>query len=107
MECLSLSPQESLSSDNLLEIDIDIGHVCAVSTSSWAESSIVTVTSSIQGDKIFQHCTCPAGRVTYNFHLSFKSVCNKEHKGVICNMTSSPTGRVLWEELLVLSRFHS
>ena len=22
-------------------------------------------------------------------HLSFKSVCNKEHKGVICNMTSS------------------
>ena len=25
MECLSLSPQESLSSDNLLEIDIDIG----------------------------------------------------------------------------------
>ena len=62
-----------------------------------------------------------AGRVTYNFHLSckhmhlsFKSVCNKEHKGVICNMTSSSnssqstrhTGRVLWEELLVLSRFH-
>ena len=44
-------------------------------------------------------------------HLSFKSVCNKEHKGVICNTTSSsyssqstrPTvGRVLWEELLVL-----
>ena len=36
-------------------------------------------------------------------HLSFKSICNKEHKGVICNMTSSsnssqstrPTGRVL------------
>ena len=35
-------------------------------------------------------------------HLSFKSICNKEHKGVICNMTSSnnssqitrPTGRV-------------
>ena len=20
------------------------------------------------GDKIFQYCTCPAGRVTYNFH---------------------------------------
>ena len=43
-----------------------------------------------QGTKIFQYCTCPAGRVTYNFHssckhthLSFKSVCNKEHKGVI------------------------
>ena len=37
-----------------------------------------------------KYCTCPAGRVTYNFHssckhmhLSFKSVCNKEHKGVI------------------------
>ena len=46
-------------------------------------------------------------------HLSFKSVCNKEHKGVIFNMTSSssssqsnrPKGHVLWEELLVLSRF--
>ena len=43
-----------------------------------------------QGTKIFQYCTCPAGRVTYNFHssckhmhLSFKSVCNKEHQGVI------------------------
>ena len=39
-----------------------------------------------QWTKIFQYCTCPAGRVTYNFHssckhthLSFKSVCNKEH----------------------------
>ena len=48
-----------------------------------------------QGTKIFQYCTCPVGRVTYNFHssckhmyLAFKSVCNKEHKGVICNMTS-------------------
>ena len=57
-------------------------------------------------DKIFKYCTCPAVRVTYTFHspcklmhLSFKSVCkNKEHKGVICNMT---------QELLVLSRFHS
>ena len=49
----------------------------------------------IQGTKIFQYCTnvtCPAGRVTYNFHLSckhmhlsFKSVCIKEHKEVICN----------------------
>ena len=43
-----------------------------------------------QGTRILQYCTCPAGRVTYNFHLSwkhmhvsFKSVCNKEHKGVI------------------------
>ena len=74
-----------------------------------------------QGTKIFQYCTCPAGRVTNHFHLSckhmhlsFKSVCNKKHKGKLCNMTSSsnssqstgPTGRVLWEELLVLSRFH-
>ena len=48
--------------------------------------------------------------MTYNFHLSckhmhlsFKSICNKEHKGVICNMTSlsnsfqsaRSTGRVL------------
>ena len=62
-------------------------------------------------DKIFQYCTCPVGRVTYNFHssckhrdLSFKSLCNKEHKGVRCNMTLSnssqsthPTGRVLWK----------
>ena len=73
-----------------------------------------------QGTKIFQYCTCPAGQVTYNFHssckhmhLSFKSICNKEHTGVMCNITSSsncsqctcPIGRVLWEELLVLSNF--
>ena len=50
----------------------------------------------LQGTKIFQYCTCPAGRVTYNFHLSckhmhlsFKSVYNKENKGAICNATSS------------------
>ena len=44
--------------------------------------------------------------------MSYKSVHNKEPKGVVCYMTSSsnssqstrPTGRVLWEELLVLSR---
>ena len=63
-----------------------------------------------QGTKIFQYCICPAGWMTYYFHvsckhmhLSFKSVCNKEHKGVKCNMTSScnssqsthPTVRVL------------
>ena len=43
-----------------------------------------------QGTKIFQYSTCPGGRVTYKFHssckhmrLSFKSVCNEEHKGVI------------------------
>ena len=76
----------------------------------------------MQGTKIFQYSTCPGGQVTYNLyssckhmHLSFKSLCNKEHKGVICNLTSSnkslqsthPVGRVLWEELLILSRFHS
>ena len=74
-----------------------------------------------QGTNIIQYCTCPAGWVTYNFHssykhthLSFKSVCNKEHKGVICKMTSSSNssqstrvGWVLWEDLLLLSRFHS
>ena len=67
------------------------------------------------GTKIFKYCTCPAGRVTYNFHssckhmhLSFKSVCNKENKGVICNRTSSssssqsthPTGQVLGKNYL-------
>ena len=64
------------------------------------------------GDKNFQYCTCPAGPVTYNFHssckhmpVSFKFVCNKEHKGVICKMTSwsnssqstRPIGQVLLE----------
>ena len=62
-----------------------------------------------RGQKYF-NISCPTARVTYNFHssckhihLSFKSLCNKEYKGVICNMTSSrysfqstcPTGRVL------------
>ena len=44
---------------------------------------------------VFKYCTHPEGQVTCNFHssckhmhLSFKSVYNKEHKGVICNMTS-------------------
>ena len=49
-------------------------------------------------------CTCPLKAYA----------CNKELKLVICNTTSSSnsfestrtTGRVLWEELLVLSRFH-
>ena len=49
-----------------------------------------------------------------HMHLSFKSVCNKEYKGVICNMTSSsnssqntpPVGQVLEEELIIFSRFH-
>ena len=82
----------------------------------------VSVMWQSQGTKISKHFTCPAGWVTYNFHLSckhmhlsFKSICNKEYKGVICNMTSSsysfqstrPVGRVLWEKLLILFRFHS
>ena len=57
-------------------------------------SEQVSIWIPLQGTKIFQYCTCPAGQVTYNFHfsckhmhLSFKSICNKEHKGVICNMT--------------------
>ena len=48
----------------------------------------------IRGQKYF-NIALP-GRVTYSFHssckhmhLSFKSICNKDHKGVICNMTSS------------------
>ena len=86
-----------------------------------ATSPRLVLPTCIQGTKIFQYCTCPAGRVTYNFHssskhmhLRFKMVCNKEHKGLICNMTSSsnssqstcPVERVLWEVLLVFSRFH-
>ena len=49
-----------------------------------------------KGPKILKYWTCPAIQVTYKFHSScklmhlfFKSVCNKERKGVICNMTSS------------------
>ena len=67
-----------------------------------------------QGTKIFQFCTWPAGRVTYNFysfckqmHFPVKSVCNKEHEGVICHMTpshnSSQSTRPTGEELLILS----
>ena len=77
-----------------------------------------------QGKKYFN-----AERVTYNIHssckhmhLSFKSVCNKEHKGVICNTTSSSNSSqstrpvlkalVLQDECfgknyLSFSRFHS
>ena len=50
--------------------------------------------NTIQGTKIFQYYTCTAGRVTYNFHssckhmyLSFKSIYNKEHMGLIYNKT--------------------
>ena len=58
-------------------------------------NKICTVCQYSQGTKIFQYCNCPAGQVTYNFHssckhmhLSFKSTYNKEHKRVICSMTS-------------------
>ena len=66
------------------------------------------------------HLSCRTS--DYNFHssckhmfLSCKSLCRKEHKGLICYMTflsnsfqsTHPIGRVLWEEILVLSRFHS
>ena len=50
----------------------------------------------IQGAKIFQYCTCPAGQVTYSVHLSckprhlsFKSVCNKEYMGVMTSSSNS------------------
>ena len=50
------------------------------------KGSEVRISKLRQGTKIFQYCTCPAGWVTYSFHLSckhmhlsFKSVCNIEH----------------------------
>ena len=95
----------------------------------WSESLLLAYTKNgsrkrltKRGDKKkIKYYTCPVGQVTYNFHLSFKhvllsfkSVCNKEQKGVIYNVISlsysfqstHPTGGVLWEELLILSRFH-
>ena len=42
----------------------------------------------VHGTKIFKYCTCSAVRVHSSCkhkHLSFKSVCNKERKGVIWN----------------------
>ena len=68
---------------------------CFFKASTISSCNISIRENTFQGTKIFQYCTCPAGRVTYNFHssckhmhLSFKNVCNKEHKGVICNTTS-------------------
>ena len=54
-----------------------------------------------QGTKIFQYCTCPAGRVTRpaNVYLTFKSVYNKEHKGVICT-------NVTYKEPYITVRFN-
>ena len=84
-------------------------YICEM-LSAWGGCKLAVVTccrdvKQVQGTKIFQYCTCTAGRVTYNIHssckhmhLSFKSVCNKKkHKVVICNMSNSsqsthPTG---------------
>ena len=74
-----------------------------------------TMCTVCQGTKIFQYCTCIAGRVTYNFHssckhnhmnLSFKSVCNKEHKGVICNMTYEVI-YITAKMIFIPSQFHN
>ena len=74
------------------------------------------------GDKniLILHLSCRTSDLQFLLVLqthspSFKRIYNKEHKGVICNLTSSsnsfqstrPTGREMWGELLVLSRFHS
>ena len=66
------------------------------------------------------HLSCRTSDLQFSLVLqtyspSFKRICNKECKGVICNMTSlsnssqstHPTGWELWREFLVLSRFHS
>ena len=57
------------------------------------------------GNKIFQYCTCPAGRVTYNFlssckpiHLSFKGVCTKEYRST--SLSQSPRE---WQKYFELS----
>ena len=94
--------------------------VCSISMTIADSGTLNTNTYINHWTKIFQYCTCPAGPVTYNLHckhmhLSFKSVCKKQRREVIFNITSSsnsfqrtrPTGCGLWEELLVLSRFHS
>ena len=61
---------------------------------SWPAFDRFEISGVTQETKIFQYCTCPAGQVTYNFHwsckhmyLSSKSVCYKEHRGIICYMT--------------------
>ena len=74
------------------------------------------------GDKNISvlHLSCRTSDLQFSLFLqthspSFKRICNKEHKGVICNMNSSsnssqstrPTGRELWGKLLIFSRFHS
>ena len=69
-------------------------HGCSNYTSqisrTWRTWTSLTKVIFVQRTKYFNIGTCPARQVTYNFHssckhmhLSFKSVCNKEHKGVI------------------------
>ena len=36
----------------------------------------------------YRTCEIQFSLILKHMHLSFKSICNKEHKGVICNMTS-------------------
>ena len=62
-------------------------HCNKIIQSTWFSADRKHTTYVGQGTKIFKYCTCPAGWVTTNFHssckhmqLSFKSVCNKEHK---------------------------
>ena len=62
-----------------------------------------------------ENCIPPTNKVCGGYKNKVCGGYSKEHKGIICNMTSSsnssksthPTGRVICEELLVLSRFHS
>ena len=96
--------------DEIAEQHPDMNIKVAPFTVSSKSSNSSLKSGNMQGTKMFKYCTCPAGLVTYNFHsscihmhLSFKGVCNKEHKRVICNTTSSsnsfqstrPVGRVL------------
>ena len=55
----------------------DFKPICAVTPSA---------SSYLQGTKMFQYCTCPAGQVTYNFHSSCKHItCPlKAYVGVMC-----------------------
>ena len=50
----------------------------------WNNVSNETIT----GDKLFQYCTCNFHSSCKHTYLSFKSTCNKKHKGVIRNMTN-------------------
>ena len=67
----------------------------------------------VQGTKIFQYCTRPAGRVTYNFHSSCKHmhssskiVCNKENGGdlMFLKFLISVTAKIIFTHY---SQFHN